>query len=285
MNNDEKAPVTVVKIGGNAEVDADVVCDDIASLVADGRRVVVVHGGSAEIERLASELGVPQTKHVAPDGVTSRRTDEKTMEVVTLALAGSVKPKLIRALARRGVRALGLTGLDGHLMRARRKKAQRAVVDGRTVMVRDNLAGTVEQVDTAVLSLALDQGIVPVISPPAITIDGEAVNVDADRAAAAVAAAVRADELVLLTGAAGVQAQPDDPDSVLPEVAVEPAGPPPRWAKGGMALKLVAAREALNGGVPKVIVADGRSNKPVREALDGSGTRVVVAAADDRMAA
>jgi [amino group carrier protein]-L-2-aminoadipate 6-kinase len=288
MSNNDKAPVTVVKIGGNAEVDADVICDDIAALVEDGRRVVVVHGGSAEIERLAGELGVPQSKHVAPDGVTSRRTDERTMEVVTLALAGSVKPKLIRALARRGIRALGMTGLDGHLMRARRKKAQRAVVDGRTVLVRDNLAGTVEHVDTAVLGLAMDQGIVPVISPPAITIDGEAVNVDADRAAAAVAAAVRADELVLLTGAAGVQATPDDPESVLPEVQVEPQGPPPRWARGGMALKLVAAREALTGGVPRVIVADGRSSKPVREALDGSGTRVTVAraaATDTRRAA
>ncbi len=281
--SEKKEPVTVVKIGGNADVQAEDVCDDIAELVADGRKVVVVHGGSAEIERLADHLGVPQEKHVAPDGVTSRRTDEKTMEVVTLALAGSVKPKLIRALARRGVRALGMTGLDGHLMRARRKRAQRAVVDGRTVLVRDNLAGTIEHVDTEVLDMALEQGIVPVISPPAISIDGdEALNVDADRAAAAVAAAVGADELVLLTGANGVQAVPDDPASVLPVVEVEPEGPPPRWAKGGMALKLVAAREALRGGVRRVVVANGRGAKPVREALDGSGTRITMSPAARR---
>jgi acetylglutamate/LysW-gamma-L-alpha-aminoadipate kinase len=109
-----------------------------------------------------------------------------------------------------------------------------------------------------------------------MTVDGQAVNVDADRAAAAVAAAVHADELVLLTGAAGVQSAPDDPASTMSEVAVAPSGSPPRWARGGMALKLVAAREALAGGVRRVIVADGRSRKPVREALDGSGTRVTI---------
>jgi acetylglutamate/LysW-gamma-L-alpha-aminoadipate kinase len=90
LDNKDNEPITVVKIGGNAAVDADGICDDVAELVEDGRKVVIVHGGSAEIERLADDLGVPQTKHVAPDGVTSRKTDEKTMEVVTLALAGSV---------------------------------------------------------------------------------------------------------------------------------------------------------------------------------------------------
>lgn len=267
-------PVTVVKVGGNADVDADSVCADIAALVERGRRVVVVHGGSAEIERLAEQLGVPQRKQVAPDGVSARHTDARTLEVVTLALAGSVKPRLIRSLARRGVRAVGLTGLDGHLLRARRKRPQRAVVDGRTVLVRDNHAGTVEHVDTTLLTAALDRGIVPVISPPAITIDGEAVNVDADRAAAAVAAALDADELVLLTGAAGVQENPRDEASLLTEVELPDSGPPPAWARGGMALKLVAAREALRGGVPRVIVADGRRGAPVRRALDGAGTRI-----------
>jgi acetylglutamate/LysW-gamma-L-alpha-aminoadipate kinase len=189
---------------------------------------------------------------------------------------------LIRSLAKRGIRAMGMTGLDGHLMRARRKRAQRAIVDGRTVLVRDNLAGTIEEVDTTVIDVALQQGIVPVISPPALSIDGEALNVDADRAAAAVAAAIGADELVLLTGAPGVQAEPGNPESVLPVVEVEPEGPPPRWAKGGMALKLVAAREALVGGVRRVIVANGRGTKPVREALDGCGTRVKISRAERR---
>ncbi|MFJ5999333.1 [LysW]-aminoadipate kinase [Streptomyces sp. NPDC092370] len=273
---DENQSTTVVKIGGNAGVDTEAIVDDIAELVDAGRRVVVVHGGSAEIERLADEMGVPQARQVAPDGVTSRHTDAKTLEVVTLALAGSVKPRLVQALARRSVRALGMTGLDGRLILARRKGAQRALVDGRIMLVRDNLAGTVEHVETEMLNHALDQGLVPVVSPPAITMEGEAVNVDADRAAAAIASAIEADELVLLTGAAGVQSDAADPRSVLSEVVIEPKGPPPRWAKGGMAMKLVAAREALLGGVGYVVIADGRRPGPVRGALDGGGTWVTI---------
>jgi acetylglutamate/LysW-gamma-L-alpha-aminoadipate kinase len=270
----QNEPITVVKIGGNADVDANAVCEDVALMVEEGKQVVVVHGGSAEIERLADQLGVPQTEQVAPDGVTARHTDAETLDVVTMALAGSVKPRLILALARRGIGAIGMTGLDGGLLGARRKRPQRAVVGGRTVMVRDNLAGTVEEVDTTMVQAALAQNLVPVISPPAITTDGEALNVNADRAAAAVAVALDAEDLVLLTGAAGVQEDPKDEETLFSEVHVASEGPPPTFAKGGMAMKLIAAREALVGGVRRVIVSDGRGGKPVREALDGSGTRV-----------
>jgi acetylglutamate/LysW-gamma-L-alpha-aminoadipate kinase len=270
----QQEPITVVKVGGNAEVNPKEVCQDIAALVDGGRQVVVVHGGSAEIDRLADQLGVPRTNQVAPDGVTARHTDAETLQVVTMALAGSVQPMLVRCLARLGIRAMGMTGLDGGLLQARRKRAQRAVVDGRTVIVRDNLAGVVEEVDNTLVKVVLAAGIVPIISPPAITADGEAVNVDADRVAAAVAAALNAEQLVLLTGAAGVQEDPEDERTVLPVVEVAAEGPPPTLARGGMALKLVAAREALIGGVRQVIVADGRRGKPVRKALDGSGTKV-----------
>jgi acetylglutamate/LysW-gamma-L-alpha-aminoadipate kinase len=267
-------PITVVKIGGNADVDASSVCDDVKAMVDDGEQVVVVHGGSAEIERLADQLDVPQTENVAPDGVTSRHTNAETLEVVTMALAGSVKPKLITGLARRGIAAIGLTGLDGGLLAARRKGAQRAVVDGHTVVVRDNLAGNLEEVDTTMIEAALDNDLVPVISPPGISADGQALNVNADRAAAGIAVALDAENLVLLTGAAGVQESAKDEDSVLPEVTMPPEGPPPTYAKGGMAMKLIAAREALIGGVRRVIVADGRGGKPVSDALDGSGSRI-----------
>jgi acetylglutamate/LysW-gamma-L-alpha-aminoadipate kinase len=271
-----RQPVVVVKCGGNAEVDAEAVCSDVAGLIQEGVEVVLVHGGSAEIERLAEELNVPQRTHTSPDGVSTRRTDERTLEVLTLALAGSVKPKLVRTLAQHGVRAVGLTGLDGRLLTARRKRAQRAVVDGRTVVVRDNLSGSLEDVDHDLLRDLLDRDLLPVVSPPAITDTGEALNVDADRVAAAVAVALGADTLVLLTGAPGVQSDPDDEDSVLPVCEVSPDGPPASWARGGMALKLVAAREALHGGVEHVVVADGRGARPVRRALARRGTRVVL---------
>lgn len=267
-------PITVVKCGGNGDIDVKAICDDVRLLIDSGQQVVVVHGGSAEIERLANQLGVVQNKQTAPDGVTARHTDARTLQVVIVALAGVVKPKLVHSLVNRGVRALGMTGIDVGLLRARRKRPQRSVENGITVIVRDNHAGNIEKVDTKLLHDLLDLNIVPVISPPAITESGEVLNVDADRAAAAIAGALDAHLLILLTGAAGVQSDPSDESSVLDVCLVPFEGRPAEWAKGGMALKLIAAREALRGGVGRVLIADGRRPGPVRRAMAGKATRV-----------
>ncbi|MFY1636529.1 [LysW]-aminoadipate kinase [Solwaraspora sp. WMMB335] len=268
------AALVVVKCGGNPAVDADAICADVADLVRAGRSVLLVHGGSGAIADLADRLGVPHRTLVAPDGVTSRYTDPATMEVVTLALAGGVKPRLVAGLSRLGVPAVGLTGLDGGMLRARRKSAVRAVVNGRTTLVRDNLSGRLGRVRTALPQTLLCRGFVPVVSPPAIDEHDQPVNVDADRVAAALAAALGASQLVLLTGASGVLADPADEGSLLRTYEVPATGAPGRFAGGGMALKLVAAREALTGGVGSVRIADGRVSEPVRRALNGAGTVV-----------
>jgi len=268
-----QAPI-VVKCGGARGIAEGRVCADVAALLRDGHRVVLAHGGSADIERLAERLGVPQRELVAPDGVVARYTDDATLEVLTLALAGAVKPRLVGLLAREGVTAVGLTGLAGGLLRARRKAAQRALVDGRVVVVRDSHAGSLVGVNGELLHTLLDAGFLPVVSPPALAEDGGAVNVDADRAAAAVAAALGASTLVLLTRAPGVLRDPADESSALETCTLPVTGSPPAWAEGGMALKLVAAREALLAGVREVVVADGAGERPVLEALAGGGTRI-----------
>jgi acetylglutamate/LysW-gamma-L-alpha-aminoadipate kinase len=268
-------PLTVIKCGGNPSVDAAGICADVARLAGDGQSVLLVHGGSGEIARLAGKLGVPQRTLIAPDNVSTRYTDPATLEVVILALAGGVKPKIVSELARLGVAAVGLTGLDGGgMLRARRKSAVRSVVDGRTTLVRDNLSGRLAEVRTELLETLLRSGFVPVISPPAIDEHGHPVNVDADRVAAALAATLGAERLVLLTGAPGLLGDPDDDTSVLSAYEVPATGAPGRFARGGMALKLVAAREALAGGVVSVVIADGRAPGPVSGALAGSGTAV-----------
>jgi [amino group carrier protein]-L-2-aminoadipate 6-kinase len=265
-------PLTVVKCGGNPAVDAASICADVAGLVRAGQSVLLVHGGSGEIARLAGKLGVEQRTLVAPDMVSTRYTDPAMLEVVILALAGGVKPKIVAELSRLGVPSVGLTGLDGGMLRARRKSAVRSVVDGRTTLVRDNLSGRLTEVRTELAETLLDSGFVPVVSPPAIDEHGHPVNVDADRVGAALAAALGADHLVLLTGSPGVLADPDDDTSVLDTYEVPASGAPGRFAGGGMALKIVAAREALAGGVPSVRIADGRIPHPVSRALDGCGT-------------
>lgn len=263
--------IMVVKCGGHEAVDPEAVCADVAELRQYGRPVVLVHGGSADIESLAGRLGVESRRLVSPDGVSTRYTDDAVLDVVTLALAGRVKPRLVGALGRLGVPAVGLTGLDGALLQARRKAAHRALIDGRLILVRDDHSGRVREVNAGLLTLLIGHGIVPVVSPPALADDGTAVNADADRVAAAVAAALRADTLVMLTGAPGVLADVADEASVLPVYPVPDRGAPAD-VSGGMRLKLVAAREALLAGVPHVLIADGRRPRPITSALGGSGT-------------
>ncbi|MFE7070370.1 [LysW]-aminoadipate kinase [Streptomyces sp. NPDC057620] len=267
--------ILVVKCGGNAAVRSEAICADVAAVHRGGRPVVLAHGGSADIDRLAERLDVPSRRLVAPDGVSTRYTDESTLEVVQLALAGSVKPRLLAALRASGADAVGLTGLDAGLLVAARKPAHRALLDGRRVMVRDDHCGRIVEVNGDLLSTLLTAGLLPVVSPPALAEDGRVVNVDADRVAAAVAGAVRASTLVLLTGARGVLADRYDEESVLPVCRVPRRGAPP-VVTGGMAVKLIAARDALLSGVRRVLIADGRGPRPVQEALAGACTEVLL---------
>ena len=258
----------VVKVGGALGNRLDPVLVELA------RRsdFVLVHGGSEEIDRWGSALGRPSEYYTSPSGVVSRKSDAAHLEVVVLALAGKVQTEIVAGLARQGKRALGLSGVDGQLLLAARKQGARAVVDGRVVRVANDLSGTIEQVNDRLLRLLLDAGISPVVGPPAITSDGEVVNVDADRAAARIAIALRAESLVLLTNVPGLLRDRDDPASLVPRVAKGEIEAALGLAQGRMRKKLFAAKEALEGGVPLVAIASSAKADPVAGALRGGGT-------------
>jgi acetylglutamate/LysW-gamma-L-alpha-aminoadipate kinase len=269
----------VIKCGGRGDLDFAAVSTDVAALVRGGQQVVVVHGGSADIDDLGDRLGVTRRRLEAPDGTTTRYTDGPTLEAVTLALLGSVKPRLVGALTALGVRAVSMSGLDARVVTARRKSAVRAVVDGRTVIVRDNFAGRIDHVDAELLNSMHAVGLVPVLSPPAVTDCGQVLNVDADRLAAGLAVALNSSHLVLLTSTPGLLADPQDPTSLI-GVLLHDRSSLPAAAVGGMRMKLVAAGEALDGGVQSVHIADGRVERPVMKALAGAGTRIHQGRAD-----
>lgn len=264
--------VLVVKCGGATDVDGSPVCDDVASLVHAGRSVVLVHGGSAATEALGAQLGVPPRFLTSASGVRSRYTDPATLDVLILALAGRVRPALVRRLVCRGVEAVGLSGLDGGLIQARRKPAIKATVDGRLRVIRDDLTGTITGINVRLLRLLLEAGCVPVVSPPAHDPSAGPVNVDADRVAAAVARALEAGELVMLSNVPGLLRDPSDPGSVITEVPPGGFEECMSIAVGRMKLKVIAAGEALRGGVGRVVIGDARSPSPVFRALAGAGT-------------
>jgi [amino group carrier protein]-L-2-aminoadipate/L-glutamate 6-kinase len=269
--------IVVVKCGGARGADLPALCADVARLAAAGTPVVLVHGGSADMEQLAGRLGAELRQVAAPDGVVTRRTDDAALEILHLALLGRVKPALVAGLARHGVRAVGLTGLDAGLLQARRKTALRAVVDGQAVVIRGDHSGRIVGVNTELLRLLLSAGLVPVMSPPALAEDCRPVNVNADRVAAAVAVALQARVLLFLTAAPGVLEDPRQPATLLGRYR---AGPPgwaaESWIGGGMAIKIRAAAQALAGGVAEVRIADSRRPAELSRALRGEAGTLIL---------
>jgi acetylglutamate/LysW-gamma-L-alpha-aminoadipate kinase len=261
----------VIKVGGGAGIDYDALCADIAGMWAAGRRLVLLHGGSHETNILAERLGHPPRFVTSPSGFTSRYTDRATLEIFMMA-ARKVNMLIVERLQRRGVQALGLAGLDGRLLEGQRKAAIRIVEDGKQRILRDDWTGTVEQVNTGLLALLLEAGYLPVIAPLGSSAAGEAINVDGDRAAAAVAAALGAETLLLLSYVPGLLRAFPDESTLIGKIAraeVEAFLP---VAQGRMKKKVLGAAEALGGGVRRVILGDARSAHPVSRALAGYGT-------------
>lgn len=263
----------VVKCGGVVAERPESLCADLAERYRDGERLLLVHGGSTDIDRIAGQLGVRQRRLVGPGGVSGRYTDQPTLALAMMAWSGVVKPHLLEILVRHGVPAIGITGLDAALVTASAKKPFRAVLDGRSTIIRDDRSGRITAVNSSALHRLLDAGFLPVLSPPAFGVDGP-LNVDADRLAAAVAAAMAAESLVLLSDVAGVLADPADPGSVLARFEVPLEGPP-AVTSGGMGAKLTAARTALVAG-SRVWICSGLAARPLTDGLAGQGTEVVL---------
>ncbi len=261
--------IHVLKIGGGAGINPDPVLDNLARRIAGGEQWVVVHGASDEANRLAGRVGLTVQTLSSPDGHVSRYTDAQMIELYCAA-AGAVNQRLVAGLA---VRGLCVTGLAGPaIITARRKTAIRALRNGRPVIVRDDFSGTIEGVDSRLLTLLLESSYTPVIAPVALGTGGERLNVDGDLVAARVAQALAAQTLIILSNVPGLLRDPADPTSVVPTFALADLSRYEPLAQGRMKKKLLAAREAH---VPRVILSDAGLPAPLDAALAGAGTHIL----------
>jgi [amino group carrier protein]-L-2-aminoadipate 6-kinase len=264
----------IVKVGGSLGIDYDAVCADIAELWKSGQRLILVHGGSGETNRIAELLGHPARFVTSPSGYTSRFTDRETLEIFEMVYCGKMNKGMVERLQRLGVNAVGLSGLDGRIFEGKHKDSVRVVENGKTKLLRGDHTGTVEQVNAGLLKLLLDNGYLPVLTPPGASFDGIAINVDGDRAAAAVATAMRAEVLLLLSNVPGLLRNFPDEGSLITSIPAKDVEQYLEFAQDRMKKKVLGAAEAVAGGVGRVIFGDARAGKPVSEALAGKGTVV-----------
>jgi acetylglutamate/LysW-gamma-L-alpha-aminoadipate kinase len=232
-------------------------------------RVILVHGGSDLTNELAHQLGHEVRTLTSPGGMTSRYTDSETLRIFAMAVAGQINTELVSRLQQRGFNALGLAGVDGRLLLARRKTAVRTLTpEGRLQIIRDDYTGQIEQVNAALLTMLLDAGFLPVVAPLALGYEGERLNVDGDRAAAAIASAVGASTLAIVTNVPGLLRDQHDRSTLIRRITSDRIEEFTSYAQGRMRKKMLGAREALNGGVRRVLIG----NAALSELLNGEGT-------------
>jgi acetylglutamate/LysW-gamma-L-alpha-aminoadipate kinase len=254
----------VVKVGGSIlkEVPPEIV-SDIKNVLSE-HQLVLVHGGGKGVTEIASKLGKEQKFVFSPTGFRSRYTDKETMEIFTMVMAGKINKKLVSALQKQEIPVVGLSGLDGYLLQAERKK--RLIImneQGRKQVIDGGYTGKVQKVNVSLLKLLIDNGYVPLVSPVAVSEEFEPLNVDADRTAANIAGALKADKLVLLTDVEGLMLN----GKLVKQLSVEDVESKLKKIGGGMITKVFAAQEALKNGVREVIICSGVRSNPISSAL------------------
>jgi acetylglutamate/LysW-gamma-L-alpha-aminoadipate kinase len=264
----------VVKIGGAEGNELEPLMTELAKRTAEGEKWAVVHGASGMMDKLCRERGIEIRMITSPSGYRSRFVGE-TERAVFEEAAAAYGEKIKYALREAGVRAErvppGVSGVE-----AKRKDVLRENSGGRIKIVRGNYSGTAERVDASALRASLDGGAIPVLPPLGFDRQSQvSVNIDGDRLAALVAAALNADVLVILSNVPGLMRDVNAPDSRIDAGSLENWDTLERYAQGNMKRKIVACREALERGVPRVFLADGRAGNPIERALKGDATCLI----------
>ena len=238
--------VIVVKYGGNAMINEELkeaVMGDIVLLSLIGVKVVLVHGGGPEITDMLSKVG-KETKFV--NGL--RVTDKETVEIAQMVLAGKINKNLVNLLQSKGGKAIGLCGIDGHMIKAEMKNKDLGYV------------GEITDVNVDIIRDVLEKGYIPVVSTIGYDDEGNSYNINADTAAAKIAGQLKCESLISMTDIAGILRDKDDPSTLIPKILVSEA---PQLISegiisGGMIPKIECCIEAIRRGVKKVFVIDGR---------------------------
>ena len=258
--------VVVVKYGGNAMINEErkmQVMEDIVLLSLIGVKVVLVHGGGPEISDMLGKIG-KQSEFV--DGL--RVTDKETVEIVQMVLAGKVNKTLVNLLEVNGGKAMGISGMDGHLIEAEMKDERLGYV------------GKITKINVEPITDLLEKGYIPVVSTIGCDMQGNVYNINADTAASQIAGAMHAESLISMTDIAGILRDKDDPATLIPMIDIWDAAKlyGEGVISGGMIPKVECCIDAVRRGVKKVFILDGRIPHAILIEMltdEGAGTMVV----------
>jgi acetylglutamate/LysW-gamma-L-alpha-aminoadipate kinase len=264
----------VIKLGGSIleEKVPESFLEDLKHLKQQGHRVVIIHGGGKTVSEVSRKMGVEPQFIVSPKGFRSRYTDEDTIQIFTMVMAGKINKTIVSTILKSGLQAVGISGVDGGTVNAPRKKELLIVDDsGRKRFIDGDYSGKIQMIDPHLITLLLEGNYIPVVSPIAIGEAYELLNVDGDRLAAHVAGTLKADSLILFTNVEGLII---DGTRVATLTYMKAKEFLPKIGHG-MITKLYAVLEALDMGVKEVRITSGLKENPIINTMNSrTGTLI-----------
>ena len=240
--------------------------------VSQQEKIILVHGGGKEVTKISGALGKEQKFIVSPGGIKSRYTDKETVEIFAMVMSGKINKLIVSMLQKNGINAVGLSGIDGQLIQAERKKKLVIINEkGRKMTIDGGYTGKIKDVNADLIKSILDQGYLPVISPIAISEEFDMLNVDGDRAAAYVAGKMKSDKILFLTDVDGLLMN----DKLVRNLSLAEAKEIMPKVGFGMEKKILAATESLEMGVKQALIANGQRENPISAAIANDNCTVI----------
>ncbi len=260
----------LVKIGGGESINLEAV---IADLAKQDQPFIIVHGANVLRDQLAQKLAMEKTILTSASGYSSVFSDQDAIDVIMMSYAGLRNKRIVELCQQSGINAVGLTGLDGRLVQGERNKGIRVRENGKTLIKRD-FSGKPRSINTELLKLLLDNGYNPVLTIPIVDENGFAINSENDDIVTQLAAALEIDTVIQLIEAPGFLDNPEDESSLVERMSLAELTTREAQIEGRIKRKLLALTRLCAGGRTKVIITDGRGDKPIEDAFNGKGTHI-----------
>ena len=240
--------------------------------ISESEGVIIVHGGGKEVTKVCKQLGKEPKFVTSPSGIKSRYTDKETSEIFTMVMSGRINKTIVQMLQKNDINAIGLSGVDARVIQADRKKKLLIVNEkGRKQAIDGGYTGKIKEINSEFIKSLLKKGLVPVISPIAISEESEFLNVDGDRAAAYVAAKVGSDKVLFITNVDGLLMD----EKLVSKLTLTEAKEIRPKIGPGMEKKILASTEALDMGVKKALIANGQKENPISSAIAHDNCTVI----------
>ncbi len=260
----------IVKIGGGDTIHTRGIVGDLAELK---EKFILVHGANATRDRLAKDLGWEKKVLTSVSGYSSVYSDERIIDLQMMAYAGLRNKRIVELCQQNGIQAVGLSGLDGQAIRGKRNKGIRVREEGKLKIVRD-FSGKPVSINKPFLDLLLENGYIPVLSIPIIDENQFAINSENDDIINVLQETYRTEKILQLIEAPGFLEDKNDPNSIVSKISKEALIVRESQVEGRMKRKILALRKLFESGAGTVIIADGRTEHPIRDALNGKGTLI-----------